>query len=73
MGKWTKSQIEQLKKSYVEYNVPSDQLLKDTASLDRFVRSFNSSLGGSAEFEPSEVANQLLKLRKGAKLPRIRH
>jgi hypothetical protein len=73
MGSRIEGQVEQLEKSYVEYHVPSDRLLKDTASLDRFARRFNSGLGGNAEFDSFEAANQLLTLRKGAKLPRIRH
>ena len=72
MGHWTATQTAELIHLYVENDVPSDQLLKDKASLDRFVGVFNSRLDGDAGFAAEEVANQLLKLRKNGRLPRIR-
>jgi len=72
MGRWSNEQIEQLKKLYEENYVPSDPLVKDKDALDKFTREFNKRVGPTADFTPKEVADQLFKLRKSGKLPKIR-
>ncbi len=72
MRKWENTEIEELKHLYKENNVPSDQLVKDKNALDTFVATFNNRLGSSEYFNSKEVADQLFKLRKSSKLPRIR-
>ena len=72
MEKWDNKEIEELKRFYKENDVPSDQLVKDKSALDAFTSSFNIKLGPRTDFSSKEVADQLFKLRKGGKLPRIR-
>lgn len=70
MEKWKEHEIEKLKLHYKQFNVPSDQVVKDKAVLEKFTSSFNTETNN--EFSQKEVADQLLKLRKSGKLPRIR-
>lgn len=72
MGEWTGDAVEELKKLYIETDVPSDQLVKDKNALDEFVAAFNTRVASEDEFSSKEVADQLFKLRKASKLPRIR-
>jgi len=72
MGKWGSSEIEELKCFYQDNNVPSDQLVKDKDALDVFTANFNDRINPDGKFNSKEVADQLFKLRKSGKLPRIR-
>ncbi len=72
MEKWENARIEMLKLLYEENNVPSDQLVKDKDALKRFVAVFNQKVGQGSSYSDKEVADQLFKLRKSGKLPRIR-
>ena len=72
MGKWSSAEIEELKGFYRDNNVPSDQLVKDKAALDMFTASFNNRFRAGENFSSKEVADQLFKLRKSGRLPRIR-
>ena len=72
MGKWSSKQIEELKSFYEENNVPSDQLVKDKSELESFASTFNDRVGEVAAFTSEEIADQLFKLRKGGRLPRLR-
>jgi hypothetical protein len=72
MGKWNSSEIEELKRFYQENNVPSDRLVKDKDALDRFAAEFNNRVRHTPNLTPKEIADQLFKLRKSGKLPRIR-
>jgi hypothetical protein len=72
MASWGNAEIEELKKFYKENNVPSDQLVKDKNALDEFVVTLNARIGADDNFSAKEVADQLFKLRKSGKLPRVR-
>jgi len=72
MEKWGSAEIEILKQLYEENNVPSDQLVKDKNALSNFVDILNQKLGMERSYTDKEVADQLFKLRKAGKLPRIR-
>ena len=72
MEKWESSEIEELKHFYKATKVSSDRLVKDKPLLEQFVTDFNNRLSSGRSFRPKEVADQLFKLRKGGKLPRIR-
>ncbi|MGD8499154.1 MAG: hypothetical protein PVJ86_00815 [Phycisphaerales bacterium] len=72
MANWGKHEIEKLKLHYRQFNIPSDQILKDRDILERFTEWFNAKVTPNDEFVPKQVADQLLKLRKGGKLPRLR-
>ena len=72
MEKWGSTEIETLKNLYQENDVPSDQLIKDKDALGRFVEELNKRVGPGESYTDKEVASELLKLRKGKKLPRIR-
>jgi hypothetical protein len=72
MEKWGNIEIRELKSFYKENNVPSDQLVKDKAALDAFTSKFNNRVQSDQNFTSKEVADQLFKLRKGGKLPRVR-
>jgi hypothetical protein len=70
MEKWGSTEIETLNRLYEENNVPSDQLVKDKNTLGRFVGDLNQHAGKN--YTDQEAADQLFKLRKSGKLPRIR-
>lgn len=72
MGSWGSVEVEELKKLYKKNDVPSDQLVKDKSALDQFVAVFNTRVGSDDCFSAEEVADQIFKLRKSGKLPRIR-
>jgi hypothetical protein len=72
MGKWQNDKIEKLKLHYKQFNVPSDQIIKDQEVLEKFTSWFNAKFTPQDEFTPKEVAGQLLRLRKAGKLPRLR-
>ena len=72
MEKWGSAEIETLNHLYEENNVPSDQLVKDKDALKRFADNFNQKFGPGKSYTDKEVADQLFKLRKSGKLPRIR-
>jgi hypothetical protein len=72
MKKWNENDIEKLKLYYTQFNIPSDQILKKKDVLEKFTELFNEKFTPNNKFTPEEVADQLLKLRKSAKLPRIR-
>lgn len=72
MASWGNAETEELKKFYKENNVPSDQLVKDKNALDKFVVTFNARVESDDNFSAKEVADQLFKLRKTGKLPRVR-
>ena len=72
MANWGKHKIEKLKLHYRQFNTPSDQIVKDKKLLENFTSWFNEKFSPQEEFTPKEVADQLFKLRKSGKLPRIR-
>jgi len=72
MGNWGKPEIEKLKLHYKQINTPSDQIVKDKDFLEKFTLGFNAKFTPEEQFTPKEVADQLFKLRKSGKLPRIR-
>jgi len=72
MASWGKHKIEKLKLHYRQFNIPSDQIVKDQDTLEKFTEWFNVKFTPQEEFTPKEVADQLFKLRKSGKLPRIR-
>jgi hypothetical protein len=72
MEKWGSAEIETLNRLYEENNVPSDQLVKDKDALKRFADNFNQKVDPRKSYTDKEVADQLFKLRKSGKLPRIR-
>ena len=69
---WASNEIESLKSVYVETDVPSDALIKNRDALEDFTAS-NERIGVSGRFTPEEVAGELLRLRKGGSLPRLRN
>jgi len=73
MGNWNSNEVEELKVFYKENNITSDQLVKDKIALEKFTSKFNSRISNGASFTSKEVADQLFKLRKSSKLPRIRN
>lgn len=72
MVNWGEHQIEKLKLHYKQFNTPSDQIVKDKTLLENFTVWFNAKFTPEESFTSKEVADQLLKLRKSGKLPRIR-
>lgn len=72
MANWREQEIEKLKLHYRQFNIPSDQIIKDKDVLDRFTEWFNAKFTADDQFTAKQVADQLLKLRKGGKLPRVR-
>ena len=72
MDKWGSTEIEELKRVYVNSNIPSDTLIKNKDHLVEFTQDLNNALGTTSSFTEEEVAGQLLKLRKSGKLPRLR-
>jgi hypothetical protein len=72
MENWGNAEIEMLKNLYKENDVPSDQLIKDKDALSRFVEALNQRIGPGKSYTDKEIAGEILKLRKGKKLPRIR-
>jgi len=72
MANWGESEIESLKLLYIEFNIPSDQIIKDKNILEKFTILLNAELKQNEDFAPKQVADELLKLRKSGKLPRIR-
>jgi len=72
MKKWSESEIEKLQLHYKQFNIPSDQILKERDTLEKYTEWFNEKFTPNNKFTPEEVADQLLKLRKSGKLPRIR-
>ena len=72
MASWGKHKIEKLKLYYRQFNTPSDQIVKDQDLLEKFTEWFNAKFTPQDKFTPKEMADQLFKLRKSGKLPRIR-
>ena len=72
MGTWNNPEIEALKDLYVETDMPSDNLIKDKTAMADFTSQLNAKLSLPEAFIQKEVADQLLRLRKSGKLPRIR-
>ncbi len=72
MGKWQNDEREKLKLHYKQFNVPSDQIVKDQTVLQNFTDWFNTKFSPAKSFTSKEVADQLLKMRKAGNLPRIR-
>ena len=72
MEKWENTEIDTLKNLYQENDVPSDQLIKDKDALKRFTDHLNQKVNPGKSYTDKEVADQLFKLRKSGKLPRIR-
>jgi hypothetical protein len=70
MGNWGHHEIEKLKLFYKQFNVPTDQIVKDNNILEKFTSRFNTEIDNN--FSPKEVADQLFTLRKTGNLPRIR-
>ena len=73
MVTWTNEEIEELKKLYVENDIPSDALIKDKTALLNFTSNLNNILpSNNTSFSEQDVADKLLSLRKSGKLPRLR-
>ena len=72
MTNWGEYEIESLKLNYIEFNIPSDQIIKDKNVLEKFTTLLNAELKQNKDYAPKQVADELLKLRKSGKLPRIR-
>lgn len=72
MKKWTADVNESLSRLYQQTNITSDSLIKDQKVLSNFTATLNREIKG-IQFSEKEVADQLLKLRKSGKLPRLRH
>jgi len=72
MASWGKNEIEKLKLHYRQFETPSDQIVKNQEVLENFTESFNAKFTPEERFTPKEVADQLFKLRKSGKLPRLR-
>ncbi|MBW8001174.1 MAG: hypothetical protein FVQ80_04035 [Planctomycetes bacterium] len=72
MAEWTSEIEEELKKLYVETDIPSDTLIKSKENLSRFTSTLNSKLTDHDGFTQEEVAGKLLKIRKTGNLPTIR-
>ena len=70
MPEWIGDTIEELKKLYIETDIPSDTLIKDKTALLKFTSTLNSKC--QEDFSPEEVAGQLFKIRKKGDLPTIR-
>ena len=73
MANWEEQETEKLKLHYTQFNMPSDQIIKDKDVLGNFTQLFNTKFTPNNDFEAKQVADQLLKLRKSGKLPRIRN
>jgi hypothetical protein len=72
MSNWSTESVEELKKLYVENDMTSDRLIKDSIALSQFAAKLNSRLSLPNGFSSEEIATELLKIRKSGKLPRIR-
>ncbi len=72
MLKWEYETTEELKKLYIETDIPSDTLIKDKKGLSDFTQTLNTRLSNMEDFAEEEVATKLLSLRKSGKLPRLR-
>lgn len=72
MANWEKDKIEKLKLHYKQFNTPSDQIVKDQNILDKFTELFNTEFTPQEQITSKEIADQIFKLRKSAKLPRLR-
>ncbi len=72
MRNWQEQEIEKLKLHYKQFNIPSDQIVKDNNLLQKFTSWFNAKFTPDSQFSPEQVADQLFKLRKSGKLPRVR-
>jgi len=72
MGEWEGTEIEELKLHYKECDIPSDELLKDEEQLQKLTSYFNAKSTPDQGFSQKKMADQLLKLRKSGKLPRLR-
>ena len=68
---WTEESIEELKKLYIETDIPSDTLIKESDSLASFTCELNARLLKS--FTKEDVATKLLSVRKKGNLPTIRN
>ncbi len=72
MANWENDATEELKKLYVETDVPSDTLIKNKEALSKFTAIINSRLTNYDDFTQEEVAGELLRIRKKGNLPTIR-
>ena len=70
MENWGENEIEKLKLFYTQFNVPSDQIVKDKNVLEKFTSRFNTETDN--KFSPKEIADQLFRIRKSGNLPTIR-
>lgn len=74
-GKWPSDHVEVLKGAYQEAGVPTEKLFKNPHLLYAFVRQFNNRLKYSAvdrSYSVEEVWTRLERLRKGAKLGKVK-
>ncbi len=72
MAEWDNYSREKLIELYVKNNIPSDPLIAQKEMLGTFTNKLNKLIEGDVEFTAEEVAKELLRVRKNAKLPRIR-
>jgi hypothetical protein len=66
----TGPQAEALGQSYTALGVSTDQLATDPVALDRLTRRFNRAT--SVEFSAERVLQELIRLRKMGRLPRLK-
>lgn len=66
---FSEQHTETLGKLYREIGVPADHLAVRPAELDALTRAFNSECG--TKLPPERILQQLLRLRKAGKLPRV--
>jgi len=72
MGNWDSGTRNELIHLYVENDIPSDELIKDQAKLEALAATLNARVSPNS-FSPKEIADELLRIRKGGNLPRIRN
>jgi TIR domain len=66
----SEQQREQLTRLYADLGVSSDQLALQPDTLDTLTRSFNEAV--ATRFSPERVLQEIVRLRKQGKLPRLR-
>jgi hypothetical protein len=65
----TPEEIERLQALYLEFNTPTDQLMKDPTALERLAERFNS--GPKADISGERLMYEMLRLRKLGNWPRL--
>jgi site-specific DNA-methyltransferase (adenine-specific) len=74
-GEWPDAHVEELQSTYSEAGVPTDLLLDHRHLLDAFANYYNWRLANAAvqgKYAPADIWLKLERLRKEARLPRIK-